>query len=78
VSDDEHERTRARLAPVGQLLWVGRAISFDCVDAAGATIASHSTAAGIDAAPMPTARAVYVTTTDGIAIVATDASCPGA
>jgi hypothetical protein len=53
-------------------------VSLDCVDTGGATIASHSTAAGIDSAPMPTPHAVYVTTADGIAIVATDASCPGA
>jgi len=66
------------VAPVGKIVWVSRAISLDCVDPGGATIASHSTAAGIDSAAAPTARAVYVTTADGIARVPADASCPGA
>jgi len=65
------------VAPVGRIVWVSRAVSLDCVDTRGTTIASHSTAAGIDSAAAPTARAVYVTTANGIVIVATDAACPG-
>ena len=65
------------VAPVGPIVWVSRAVSLDCVDTRGTTLASHGTAAGIDSAAAPTARAVYVTTSAGIEIVATDSTCPG-
>jgi hypothetical protein len=41
-----------------------------------ATLASHTLGGGVESAAAPTANAVYVSTGDGLAVIAPDRSCP--
>lgn len=64
------------IAPVGDVVWVARGATLDCVNLSGATLASHTLGGGVESAAAPTAAAVYVSTGDGLAIVGPDRSCP--
>jgi hypothetical protein len=65
-----------QIAPVGTVMWVSRGATLDCVTFNDATLASHTLGGGVESAAAPTANAVYVSTGDGLAVIAPDRSCP--